>query len=510
MSTRVCGRCRRPLPAPSEGGTPAPCPFCAAQDAGRAGGGRAAQSRPPADAGAPKKRAEAFASALAENAGRTTPVHSFAVPPEAIPLVQARKREAAPAPTPPPVVLAPPPAPVVTILPPAAAPAPQPPPAPPPRRAAAVTATLASLGPGPLTPQSRPGPAAPAIVASQAASAVVAAPAAVAVAAAPAAALAAVYAPAVAPAPAAAPHLVPVPTPSPAPIATAPAPAAAPAPKAVSAASLASTMLAFSPELPESRRAPEPREATPPPMSEAPRAGARHARRRRLEHQLVSRRQPGAAGTERGARTAGGVRAARGRGSRAAALVRLAGRCADPRRAFSVSASPAHARDRPGGGGRAGGPGDQRGRVPAPRRLASVHRNCRVGYAASESSGAAACRAAHHRTVARASDRERSSTSAAPTDDSDKMARAREAYREGNERLFHGDAAGAITSYEEMMRLNPKDPGGYRGMGLASAQLGKRTEAVRYLRAYLKHAPNADDRGIIISRISLLQTLPQQ
>ena len=117
--------------------------------------------------------------------------------------------------------------------------------------------------------------------------------------------------------------------------------------------------------------------------------------------------------------------------------------------------------------------------------------------------------AAHHRTVARAGDAERSGASAAPADDSDKMARAREAYREGNERLFHGDAAGAITSYEEMMRLNPKDPGGYRGMGLASAQLGKRTDAVRYLRAYLKHAPNADDRGIIISRISLLQTLPQ-
>jgi Flp pilus assembly protein TadD len=117
--------------------------------------------------------------------------------------------------------------------------------------------------------------------------------------------------------------------------------------------------------------------------------------------------------------------------------------------------------------------------------------------------------AAHRRTVARASAAEASGTSTAPTDDSDKMARARDAYREGNERLFHGDAAGAITSYEEMMRLNPKDPGGYRGMGLASAQLGKRTEAVRYLRAYLKHAPNADDRGIIIGRISLLQTLPQ-
>ena len=59
-----------------------------------------------------------------------------------------------------------------------------------------------------------------------------------------------------------------------------------------------------------------------------------------------------------------------------------------------------------------------------------------------------------------------------------------------------------------MVRLTPKAAAGYRGLGLASAQLGKRTEAVRYLRAYLKHAPNAEDRAIIIGRISLLQTLP--
>ena len=48
--------------------------------------------------------------------------------------------------------------------------------------------------------------------------------------------------------------------------------------------------------------------------SAARRAGARDPRRRRLEHRLVSRRQPGAAGADRSARTAGGVRAARGCG----------------------------------------------------------------------------------------------------------------------------------------------------------------------------------------------------
>ena len=65
-----------------------------------------------------------------------------------------------------------------------------------------------------------------------------------------------------------------------------------------------------------------------------------------------------------------------------------------------------------------------------------------------------------------------------------------------------------MTAYEESVRLNPKDAAGYRGLGLASAQLGKRTEAVRYLRSYLKRAPRAEDRAIISGRISLLQTLP--
>ncbi len=121
------------------------------------------------------------------------------------------------------------------------------------------------------------------------------------------------------------------------------------------------------------------------------------------------------------------------------------------------------------------------------------------------SASPAPSRSRNHRTTAHAGAAEHPDAGAS---EEDRAARARDAYREGNERLFSGDAAGAITAYEEMVRLTPKAAAGYRGLGLASAQLGKRTEAVRYLRAYLKHAPNADDRAIIIGRISLLQTLP--
>jgi tetratricopeptide (TPR) repeat protein len=88
--------------------------------------------------------------------------------------------------------------------------------------------------------------------------------------------------------------------------------------------------------------------------------------------------------------------------------------------------------------------------------------------------------------------------------ENDRNARGRAAYREGNERLFSGNVAAAIKAYEEAIHLNPKDPAGYRGLGLAYAQQGKRSEAVRYLRAYLRRAPDAADRAIIGNRIALI------
>ena len=591
MSTRVCGRCRRPLPAPaSEGAAPAPCPFCAAQDAGRAGG-RAQPSRsasPREEAGAPKKRAEAFASALSENATRTTPVHSFAVPPEAIPVVNQPRRRDPPPPTPPPVVLTPPPAPLVTILPPS--PQPQPPPAPAPRRAAAVTATLASLGPGPLTPQARPsGGAPPAMVV---ASAPGAASVAVAFAEVP------VVAPSAPPAPA--PHLVPVPSPTPAPV------AAAPVAKASTAASLAETMLAFSPSPAESHRGREPQEAPPAPAASP--AATRGADAWNISSYLNGAEAPAvpitgpehapAPGTISEPPTTlgsepvdlqirGGLSALlhrlSGRGFGVAAAVALlvvatsvgafvllggaphSGARKSPETAASASAPAAAPRvaaapsprlpslvmpsiaDPPAAPSAPSALRAQKAEPPetaakaekaekiakaekvaparepelapppvekeAPRAPAPARAHAHVAakskavskHATHHASASSGHGGSHRRTTAHAS---ASESSAPDADDSDKMARARDAYREGNEKLFSGDAAGAITAYEEMVRLNPKDPAGYRGLGLASAQLGKRTEAVRYLRAYLKHAPNADDRGIIIGRISLLQTLP--
>ena len=101
-----------------------------------------------------------------------------------------------------------------------------------------------------------------------------------------------------------------------------------------------------------------------------------------------------------------------------------------------------------------------------------------------------------------------SATTGAPAGESDRVAKARKSYSEGNERLLLGDATVAVSAYQEAIRLNPKDPAPYRGLGLAWAQEGKRAEAIRYLRAYLKRAPQARDRALISDRIALLNNEP--
>jgi hypothetical protein len=83
-------------------------------------------------------------------------------------------------------------------------------------------------------------------------------------------------------------------------------------------------------------------------------------------------------------------------------------------------------------------------------------------------------------------------------DDSD----ARASYQRGNALLFAGDAAGAVAAYRKAVELAPRDPIGYRGLGLAYEQQGGTAAAIRALRKYLKLAPGAADREIISRRIA--------
>jgi hypothetical protein len=81
---------------------------------------------------------------------------------------------------------------------------------------------------------------------------------------------------------------------------------------------------------------------------------------------------------------------------------------------------------------------------------------------------------------------------------------ARATYQKGNALLFAGDAAGAVSAYKKAVELAPKDPIGYRGLGLAYEQQGATKPAIRALRKYLKLAPAAADREIISRRIARL------
>jgi len=62
------------------------------------------------------------------------------------------------------------------------------------------------------------------------------------------------------------------------------------------------------------------------------------------------------------------------------------------------------------------------------------------------------------------------------------VGRARSAYLSGNQKLFAGDADSAIRAYRQALSLYPGYVGGYRGLGLAYAQLGETPKALEAFR----------------------------
>jgi regulator of sirC expression with transglutaminase-like and TPR domain len=93
---------------------------------------------------------------------------------------------------------------------------------------------------------------------------------------------------------------------------------------------------------------------------------------------------------------------------------------------------------------------------------------------------------------------------AQPTEDP-AIGLARTAYLSGNQQLFAGDAAGAIRAYRESLSLYAGYVGGYRGLGLAYAQLGDTPNALEAFRMYVDTVPGAKDVALIKKRIARLQ-----
>jgi len=85
------------------------------------------------------------------------------------------------------------------------------------------------------------------------------------------------------------------------------------------------------------------------------------------------------------------------------------------------------------------------------------------------------------------------------------IARARGAYVSGNKKLFAGDVEGAILAYHQALELYPGYVGGYRGLGLAYAQLGDNQKSLEALTTYVTTVPNAKDAALIKKRIARLQ-----
>jgi type IV secretory pathway VirB10-like protein len=89
-------------------------------------------------------------------------------------------------------------------------------------------------------------------------------------------------------------------------------------------------------------------------------------------------------------------------------------------------------------------------------------------------------------------------------DRAERSEKARAAYSAGNQKLFAGDADGAIVAYRQVIAMGAA--AGYRGLGLAYAQQGDNANAIAAFKKYVQLSPNAKDVALIKKRIAALQS----
>ena len=88
-----------------------------------------------------------------------------------------------------------------------------------------------------------------------------------------------------------------------------------------------------------------------------------------------------------------------------------------------------------------------------------------------------------------------------PVDVDEALAQARAAYANGNQHLFAGEGREAVAEYRRALSIYPSYAAGYRGLGLAFAQLDDKPSAITAFKTYVKLAPTAKDVALIQKRI---------
>ncbi|HEY1811150.1 MAG TPA: hypothetical protein VGG74_02280 [Kofleriaceae bacterium] len=88
-----------------------------------------------------------------------------------------------------------------------------------------------------------------------------------------------------------------------------------------------------------------------------------------------------------------------------------------------------------------------------------------------------------------------------PLDVDEALAQARAAYANGNQHLFAGEGREAVAEYRRALSDYPSYAAGYRGLGLAFAQLDDKPAAIAAFKTYVKLAPTAKDVALIQKRI---------
>jgi tetratricopeptide (TPR) repeat protein len=93
-------------------------------------------------------------------------------------------------------------------------------------------------------------------------------------------------------------------------------------------------------------------------------------------------------------------------------------------------------------------------------------------------------------------------------EDPNVVARARDAYHRGNNKLFSGDTSAALDLYRESIKIYPGYVAGYRGLGLGYEAAGNVPEALKAFHTYVRTVPRAVDTPLIRKRIDRLEALP--